>query len=86
MGTRLRMMVRAFHGEPEWSRLVTLLLGKEGTRVNQAANDGAPLYMASQNGHAECVTLLGKEGIGGTRPRMVVPRTFLASQNGHASV
>ena len=42
-----------------------LLLGKEGVDVNQATNDGAtPLFIASQKGHAEVVSLLlGKEGV-----------------------
>ena len=38
---------------------MSLLLDKEGIDVNQAKNNGVtPLFMASQKGHAECVSLL----------------------------
>ena len=42
-----------------------MLLAKQGVNVNQAMNDGAtPLLIASQNGHAEVVSmLLAKQGV-----------------------
>ena len=42
-----------------------MLLAKQGVDVNQAADDGdTPLYIASQNGHSEVVSmLLAKQGI-----------------------
>ena len=42
-----------------------MLLAKEGVDVNQAMDGGAtPLYIASQNGHCEVVSmLLAKEGV-----------------------
>ena len=42
-----------------------MLLAKQGVNVNQAANDGAtPLFIASQEGHAEVVSmLLAKQGV-----------------------
>ena len=42
-----------------------MLLAKQGVNVNQARNNGAtPLFIASQNGHAEVVSmLLAKQGV-----------------------
>ena len=43
--------LRVRRATPRWCRL---LLAKQGVNVNQARHDGVtPLYMASQQGHAE---------------------------------
>ena len=66
-----------------------MLLAKQGVKVNQAANDGAtPLYIASQNGHAEVVSmLLAKQGVDVNQANNdgATP-LYIVSLKGHAEV
>jgi hypothetical protein len=66
-----------------------MLLAKQGVNVNQAADDGAtPLFMASQKGHAEVVSmLLAKQGVNVNQAaNSGATPLYVASQNGHAEV
>ena len=57
------LYIASQNGHPE---VASLLLAKEGVRVNQALEkDGlTPLFIASRNGHTEVVSLLlAKEGV-----------------------
>ena len=66
-----------------------MLLAKQGVNVNQAAdNGGTPLSIASQNGHAEVVSmLLAKQGVDVNQAKNdgATP-LYIASQKGHAEV
>ena len=47
----------ARQAEAGHAEVVSMLLAKQGVDVNQATNDGfTPLYIASENGHAEVVS------------------------------
>ena len=66
-----------------------MLLAKQGVDVNQARDDGCtPLFMASQEGHSEVVSmLLAKQGVD-VNQAMNDGRTplYIASHEGHSEV
>ncbi len=66
-----------------------MLLAVQGVDVNQAANNGCtPLFVASQNGHSEVVSmLLAVQGIDVNQSKNTGSTPlYIASQNGHSEV